>query len=112
MRGMHIARVKLFFLFSHRGVQYPCALVKWFVRTDDAPDEDTGLWVVEPEFDVNGNRVTSVIHTDTILRGMHLLPVFGDQQMPLDFHFSMTLDSFSAYYVNKYIDYHAFEVVY
>lgn len=109
---MHVARVKLFFSFWHLGVSYPCALVEWFVCKGDSPDEDTGLWAVEPEFNEDGDRVTSVIHIDTILRGAHLLPVFGDQQMPLDFHFSQMLDSFPLFYVNKYIDYHAFEVIF
>lgn len=55
MRAMHAARVKLFFSFWHNGVTYPCALVEWFVRVSDEPDEDTGMWMVQPEFDEFGD---------------------------------------------------------
>jgi hypothetical protein len=68
--------------------------------------------MVQPEVDASGKRVVSVIHTDTILRGAHLLPVFGEQHIPTDFHYSLTLDSFRAFYVNKYIDHHAFEILF
>ena len=32
MKGLNVARVKLFFSFSHDGIDYPCALVHWFSR--------------------------------------------------------------------------------
>ncbi|KAG2337300.1 hypothetical protein BDR05DRAFT_952748 [Suillus weaverae] len=41
MRGLDIAR--------HDGITYPCALVQWFKRVADSPDEITGMWVVELE---------------------------------------------------------------
>ncbi|KAH9979673.1 hypothetical protein BJV74DRAFT_879404 [Russula compacta] len=48
-------------------------------------DEDTGLWVVEPEFEA---------------WAAHLLPVYGLSFIPEDFHFSDSLDAFRAYFVN------------
>ena len=39
MRGLDVARVRLFFSFSHNGVEYPCVLVHWFSRVGDSPDE-------------------------------------------------------------------------
>ncbi|KAF9647122.1 hypothetical protein BDM02DRAFT_3098702, partial [Thelephora ganbajun] len=30
MKGLLVARVYLFFRFSHNGVDYPCALVHWY----------------------------------------------------------------------------------
>ncbi|KAJ7656592.1 hypothetical protein B0H14DRAFT_3078358 [Mycena olivaceomarginata] len=49
MNGLISARVLLLlsFVFSER--EYQCALVRWFVPIGDAPDPDTGMWVVEPE---------------------------------------------------------------
>ena len=32
MRGVDVARVRLFFSFSDDGIEYPCALVHWFLR--------------------------------------------------------------------------------
>lgn len=109
--GTHIARVKLFFSFSHDDVEYPCALVEWFERVADGPEEETGMWLVQPELTLDNTRHASVIHLDTVLRGIHLLPYFGDEFVPGELHYSTTLDNFCYFYVNKYIDYHAFETV-
>jgi hypothetical protein len=109
--GTHVARVKLFFSFSHNGVEYPCALVEWFELVADAPEEETGMWLVQPELTPHNARHASVIHLDTVLRGVHLLPYFGDQFVSGELHYSATLDNFHYFYVNKYIDYHAFETV-
>jgi hypothetical protein len=113
MHGLLVARVRLFFTFCHEDIIYPCALVEWFSLFGDQPDINTGMWVVEPERTSNGRRLASVIHLDTISRGAHLLPVFDDNTpVPTSLHFSETLDSFRAFYVNKYIDHHAFETLY
>ncbi|KAF9486187.1 hypothetical protein BDN70DRAFT_846650 [Pholiota conissans] len=111
--NLHVARVFLFFSFKHDDITYPCALVQWFSAVGDRPDEETGMWIVEP--DLRGNRRSlEVIHLDTILRGAHLMPVAGSGFLPTDrrFDFSKSLDSFYSFYVNKYIDYHAHEVAF
>jgi len=60
--------VQLFFSFSYEGVQYPCALVHWFSREGDSPDNTTGMWIVEPDtLDDDGKTLTSIIHLNTIL---------------------------------------------
>lgn len=41
-----VARVRLFFSFRFCGKFYPCALVHWYSRIGDSPDEDTGMWRV------------------------------------------------------------------
>ncbi|KAI0270957.1 hypothetical protein BGY98DRAFT_223879 [Russula aff. rugulosa BPL654] len=42
MRGVDVACVRLFFFsFSDDGVEYPYALVHWFSRVGDSPDEHT-----------------------------------------------------------------------
>jgi hypothetical protein len=107
MRGLHALRVLLFFSFKVRGVLYPCALVEWFDVVGDEVCDETGMWMVEPELGIHGNRVTSVIHLDSVVRGAHFIPVFGDEFLPRHFHFSMSLDAFRAYYINKFIDHHS-----
>lgn len=94
---------------THLGVEYPCALIDWFSLYGDEPDADTGLWVVTPDFTQDRTPVSSIIHLDCILRAAHLLPVFGDQFLPENFHFSHSLDAFDHFFVNKYIDHHAHE---
>jgi hypothetical protein len=100
----------LFFSFydAYIGEELPCALVNWFVPDEDKPDEATGMWVVRPECEGN-RRTLDVIHLDSIARGAHLLPVYGSGFLPEDFHYTLSLDAFKAYFVNHYVDHHAHE---
>lgn len=114
MRGLDIARVRAFFSFKRSGTMYPCALVEWFTRLDDSPDDRNGMWKVEQEFDDHGLRQTSIIHLDTIVRAAHLLPVYALEEgyVPRRLLHTDSLDHFSTFYVNKYIDHHAFEIAF
>ena len=112
MAGMLIARIAMFLSFEFEGSLYLCALVEWFETVGEEPDPVTGMWMVRPEL-VNNERATSLIHVGSIVRACHLLPVCDpDADIPLDFHFSDTLDAFDTYYVNRFIDYHTHETVF
>jgi hypothetical protein len=111
VQGLLVGRVRLLFSFCHLSTVYPCALLNWFEAVGDAPDADTGMWIVRPDLAADGSRLTSVVHLDSIFRGAHLVPVFGETFVPALLHFSSTLDKFRAFYVNKYIDHHAFEIL-
>ena len=108
MMGLAVVRVNLLFSFNFKEVYYPCALVDWFKR--ERWDPVTRMWVVKPDT-THGRRDKSVIHLDTFLRAAHLIPVYGKKRMPLDLHFSHSLDVFEAFYVNKYIDHHANDIL-
>src|SRR5882757_6441175 len=101
---MVVARVLRFFSFRFEGITYPCALVHWFTTFGDTPDPDNGMWIVEPEFDETGYRSVSVIHIDSIVRAAHLLPIFDSSPVERSFHYTTTIDTFRAFYVNKYAD--------
>ncbi|KAI0324376.1 hypothetical protein GY45DRAFT_1262927 [Cubamyces sp. BRFM 1775] len=105
-RSLHAARVRAFLSLL------PCALVEWFSPVGDEPDVDTGLWVVEPDLDVNGRRELGVVHIETVLRSAHLIPVFGEGSIPPYLTAADALDSFRAYYINKYADHHAHEIAF
>ncbi len=65
-----------------------------------SPDPKTGLWIVRPDSRGATTRRTpilSVIHVDTLLRGTHLLPVFGSHPLPHKFHHSHSLDCFKPF---------------
>ena len=109
MRGLDVARVQLFFSFYYHGVEYPCALVHWFSRVGDSPDEHTDMWVVRPDDD---EIPPSIIHIDSIVRAAHLLPVFGPECVSRTLSFTDTLNTFTKFYVNKFVDHHAFEIVF
>jgi hypothetical protein len=111
MRGLSVVRILLFFSFVFDGKTYPCALVRWFSLAADECDEDTGMWMVRPEVEDDDSPTISVLHLDCIFRAAHLLPIYGDDPInsipPHD-----SLDIFPAFYVNKYIDHHAFQIAF
>ncbi|KAJ7697723.1 hypothetical protein B0H17DRAFT_1197375 [Mycena rosella] len=111
-RGLLVARVLLFMSVKHEGIEYPCALVTWFSVIGDGPCPDVGMWMVEPDLDDHNNRIMDIIHIDSILRAAHLLPIFGDDFLPLHFRYYLSLDSFRAFYVNKYADHHSHEIAF
>ncbi|KAJ2973322.1 hypothetical protein NUW54_g12086 [Trametes sanguinea] len=110
MQGMGVARVRTFLSFSYGITRYECTLVSWFELVGDGPDPLTGMWIVRPELD-HGQEVLSIISTEAIVRSCHLIGVFGNTRLPVDFHFSQTLDAFRRYYVNPYADYHMHELL-
>jgi hypothetical protein len=112
MRGLHVAQVLLFLSFTSHRITYPCALIQRFAIVGDAPCSDTGMWIVKPEMEVDGTQVTCIIRVDSILRGAHLIGVYGGLFLPHDFCHFDSLTAFRAYYVNKFIDYHANEIAF
>lgn len=131
MHGMHIAQVLLLFSFTYgRGINYPCALVRWFSTIGDAPDNLTGLWKVKREchelmeegedrldYDPGPPRyrpALAVIHLDCVVRAAHLIGVAGQDYLPSSSKVlkpENSLDYFQQFYVNKYIDLHAHELL-
>ena len=79
---LSVAQVQFFFAFCHNGVLYPCVLVHWFETYGDQPCPETGMWRVKPHFDQHQNRVCFIIHIDSILHAVHLLPAFGRHFIP------------------------------
>jgi hypothetical protein len=112
MRALDVGRVRLFFSFEFRGETYPCALIQWFLPIGDKPDEDTGMWIVKPDVDEFGSPIRHVIPLGSIIRAAHLIGVYGDSRLRSNVTFENSLDAFPSYYVNKYIDHHAFETAY
>lgn len=111
-KGLYVVQVVLFFSFSYRNTFYPCALVRWFTTIGTEPCKKTNMWMVEPELDENGQHLVSVIHLDCIMRPAHLIGVYGDDVLPRNFKHTDSLSAFAAFYVNKFSDYHAFELAF
>jgi hypothetical protein len=72
------------------------------------------MWIVEPDFQHGKPCLEEVIHLDTVLCGTHLIGVSGTHFLPKvpDFTFNKSLDVFTSFYVNKYVDHHAHEIVF
>ncbi|KAF8958618.1 hypothetical protein BDZ97DRAFT_1841060 [Flammula alnicola] len=112
MRGLHAARAILFFSFKFNHILYPCSLVQWFSAVGEEPCPETGMWMVERDWEEDGTQSMGVIHVDSIVRGAHLIPVYGDEFLPPYISYSNSLDHYAAYYVSKYADHHANEVAF
>ena len=113
IQGLEVAHTHLVFSFTLDGVKYPCTLVHWFSQTTDMLSDITGMYVVEPHYLPNGRPFTAVIHLDTVFRAVHFLPVFSNHPLLLKHQqHEQTLVPFSQFYINKYIDHHAFEVIF
>jgi hypothetical protein len=110
MRGLEVARALAFFSFVSNNVEYQCALIHWFSRIEW--DEDTGMWMVEPEFDADENPHLAIIHVDSIYRAAHLTPAYRtNQYISRSLTMHDTLDTFKQFYVNKFADHHTFDIV-
>ena len=107
-QGLHAARVFLFLSFTHAGVEYPCALVQWFTPMHNKPCDKTRMWIVVPD----SAEATQIIHLDSVLRDVHLIGVAGNDLLPKDFTYHDSLDAFKAFYVSKFADHHAHEILF
>ncbi|KAG1864362.1 hypothetical protein F4604DRAFT_1882080 [Suillus subluteus] len=92
------------------GISYPCAVVCWFDKADNGPDEDTGMWIVKPSYDNGDSPLIGIIHVDSIYRAAHLIPLYGTHAIQQDLKHYDSYDAFCAFYVNKFADHHAFEI--
>lgn len=109
--GMEVARVRMFFAFTYRRQRYSCAAVHWYGRTNDEVDEDTGMWIVKPSYLRGRTPLLSVIHLNGIVRAAHLIGSSVGETVSDDLQSHKALEHFSTFYVNKYVDHHAFELL-
>ena len=113
MQAMDVAWIVCFFsLLCTNGVSYPCALVHWFNYIVDEPDELTRMWMVKLSFLDDNTHYLSVVHIDSIDCAAHLIPIFGQEFVPLWVNLHNSLDVYQGFYVNHFIDHHAFELVF
>ena len=109
--GMNVACIQLFFSFVHNRKEYPCTLVDWFSTMGQSHDIETGMWKVHPDIQ-QGQHLSSVIHLDSFLHRAHLLPIFGQKFLPINFDYTDSLDTFASYYVNHFADHHSHEIIF
>ena len=111
--GFEVAHVFLFFSFWHQDKEYPCALVHWFFFVGLECHEDTGFWLVEPDVNADtGQPHITVIHINSIYRAIHFMLApqnanFVDHLVTMH----TSLDTFELFYVNNFVDHHAFAVL-
>ena len=109
-QGMDVVHVLCFFSFSLQGPLYPCAIICWFNSVGDAPNDNTGMWVVKPSVTAGRQPKFTVIHTNSNFHAAHLIPVFtsAPQPPPQGTHPHHSYNHFHLFYVNKFANHHAF----
>jgi len=116
INSFSIAQVWLFFSFKHNQAFYECALVHNYQVVNPSPDEITGMAIVKRAMRRSLPRAR-VVPLNDILRAVHLIPVFsqlGTKHIPKKYKHEDTLNDhklFKQFYVNKFIDHHAFEIL-
>ncbi|KAF8329950.1 hypothetical protein F5887DRAFT_1064242 [Amanita rubescens] len=110
MASMEVARAIIFMSFTRNKRQYPCVLVEWFT-TRPEPCPRTGMSIVDRDYNPDGSRSMEIIHLDTVIRGAHLIPVFGEGFVSMDLTYHNSLDTYDAFYINQYADHNAFEII-
>lgn len=111
-QGMFVAQVHAFLKVKYGGQKYPCAVVSWFSTVGNSPCPQTGMWMVERDLDANGRPEMSVIHLESILRSAHLIGIAGSEMIPPELSYHDSLRVFKSFYVNKFIDYQAHEIIF
>lgn len=112
--GMHVlqvVRARLFFQFGYRSKLHLCALVHWFRTLENEPDEDTGMWKIEPIFNADSKPRATIVAVKDLVRAAHILPVFDSTFAERNLTFDQTLDKFKLFYVNKFVDHDSFSLV-
>jgi hypothetical protein len=99
------------FTFSFRHKDRPTALVRWFTFDSESLGEDTGMWIVKPQDDPDGSSSVGFISMEKIVRACHLIPVYGTEKVHPRMDPYKSLTSYKSYYLNKFIDHHAFEIL-
>ncbi|KIK93836.1 hypothetical protein PAXRUDRAFT_144154, partial [Paxillus rubicundulus Ve08.2h10] len=74
------------------------------------PNELTGMWMVSPSFLDDGSHNFTVIHVDSIIQSMHILPIFGKERALPFVNCHNLLDIYHGFYVNYFADHHVFEL--
>lgn len=114
LNGYGIARIRTFFSFRYYAIRYDCALIDDYELAGDTADEDTGMWKVRVKRDPRSRRtIRRVIPLTDIFRAAHLIPVFkGTSDARLKgVSLETSLDDYQVFYVNPFIDYHAFQIL-
>ena len=110
MASMEVARAILFISFTYYGQRFPCALVEWFT-TRRRRCSRTGMWIVDRDYERDGSPSAELIHLDSVIRGAHLIPVFGEGFVSTDLRYQDSLDTYDTFFVNQYADHNMFETI-
>ncbi|KAN0085853.1 hypothetical protein V8E55_006987 [Tylopilus felleus] len=79
MQGMDVVHIHAFFSFKTQdGEDYPCAVVQWFVLSDE-PNEDTGMWILVIE-DLSLSKRQATAHSESTQQAQDCVTHLSAQQ--------------------------------
>ncbi|EIW82031.1 hypothetical protein CONPUDRAFT_152917 [Coniophora puteana RWD-64-598 SS2] len=110
MLGMEVAWVLAFFGFDYQSKYYRCALIHWFSQVRDVQDEDTGMYIVAPDYNDDGTSLLAVVPINSLVCAAHLIPFYGDKFIPEGLKHYSSYNNFFGFYINRYADHHSFEI--
>jgi hypothetical protein len=108
-----VAQVWLFFSFEYNWVSYECTLVYDYQVVNPFLDEVTEMAIVKRA----RRGSVHIVPLNDILWAVHLIPVFselGTKRIPKKYKHELMLGDcqlFKLFYVNKFVDHHAFEIL-
>ena len=112
MLSTEVAWVLSFFSFAYTNSEvYSCAIMHWFDRIADELDELTSMWMVSPFFLEDSEKHLAIIPIESIVRNVHLLPIFGAEYVPDHVTHNNSLDLYHSFYVNHFSDHHVFDLL-
>ena len=85
-------------------------VIRWFNKIGDGPDEDMGMWKVQPSTLPDHSLHFVIIHVDAIYQAVHLILIYSNHTLSCDIWPHHFYDAFCMFYINKDVDHHAFEI--
>ena len=112
MSGYAVACVLCLFSFQYASKDFPMALMWWYTLCDDTGcrDEATGMWLVKHKYRDDELHLV-VVPMASLFCMVHLMPFFGWEEVLRNPNPSETLDIYAQFYVNRYADHQAFEIL-
>ena len=108
MKDLCVVHLLLLFSFSYCQTIHQCTLIHLLPFMEDKPDKDTGMRIVESL----PNQVPQVVPLNSIYHAAHLIPVYHGISTPSrSMSMATSLDKFHYYYIDKFINHHAFEIL-
>lgn len=108
--GLRVAEVRVIFTlpaqFGHSS--RPLAYIHWFTPLHTWNDK-LGMYQLSRSTRRGGHPNAAIVFADQIVRSCHLLPKFGSGPVPRAWLKGRVLDLAPTFYLNRYIDFFAFE---
>ncbi|KAI9451165.1 hypothetical protein BJY52DRAFT_1206005 [Lactarius psammicola] len=119
VKGYHVGHIRAIFSIPQKyhvrlfnpmvSVPLHLAYVQWYSPLTDL-DTNYGMFKIQPQTDLEGNWICSIVPVGNIQRSVHLLPKFGPV-VPAEWTSSNVLDCCDTFFVNNLTDWQIFHTL-